>query len=114
MLVDVVCMRRNGEKLALDIVKSAAPVRGRLTIRTEPWRERWAPNQPFVATTFAYLKGPLKDDPLVESLLPALRMAEVKTLIDDAFVVRGLERTSNELGKEVDRPQAWWCRVARD
>lgn len=90
MLVDVVCLRRNGNKLASDAVKAAVPVRGRIIIRTEPWREHWQPNITHVPTTFAYLKNPLRDDPLVESLLPALRMAHVKTLVEDAFVVIGL------------------------
>lgn len=112
MLVDVVRLRQNGNKLPPDVVKGAGPVRGRLTIRAEPWRERWTPNAPAVLTTFAYLKTPRGDDPLVESLLPALRMAHVKTMADDAFVVLGLERTSHEIGREVDCPQAWWCRLA--
>lgn len=74
-------------------------MRGRLIIRTEPWRERWMPNAPPVLTTFAYLKIPIDGDPRVASLLPELRMAHVKTMFDDAFVVLGLERTSHELGK---------------
>ena len=93
MLVDVVRLRHSGNKLPPDVIKGAVAVRGRLNIRTEPWREHWTPNLPHVLTTFAYLKHPLEDDPVVESLLPALRMAHVKTMIEDAFVVVGLERT---------------------
>ncbi len=101
---------RNSSEYAL--VKGAVPVRGRLTIRTELWREHWTQNLPHVPTTFAYLKNPLGDDPLVESLLSALRMAHVKTMIDEALVVVGLQRMGHALGKEADYPQAWWCRMA--
>lgn len=111
MLVDVVKMRRRGVKLSAQEIKSAVSVRGRLSIKTRPWRESWLPNMPMEPTTFASLFDHLEDDPLARSLME-LRQAHVNSLGADGFVIVGLERSGPDM-REVDEPQAWWCRLVR-
>lgn len=112
MLVDVVLMRRGGNKLPAEQIKAAAPIRGRLQIYTRPWRETWAPHQPQVLTTFAQLYDHLEDDPIAQPVLK-LRDAHVNAWKGSTFVLVGLERSGPEL-REIDEAQAWLCRLVRD
>ena len=113
MLVDVVCMRHLGTKLPADVVRDMAPLRGSLVIVTEPWREMWQPNSPHVPTSFARLTGAEIHDIKRDSrLLPELRDARVTKMVDDSFLIVGIERHGRELHSTTDMLQAWWCRLA--
>ena len=113
MLVDVVAMRAAGVKLPAAQVKAAAPVRGRLSIETKPWRETWQPHLQPTDTTFAHLHDPLEDDPLEPQVLAPLREARVTRMVGDTFVIVGLERHGIDDLRAKDLPQAWLCRVVR-
>lgn len=111
MLVDVVLLRRQGEKLPKHVIRLATPVRGRLSLATMPWRQIWAPHKPYEATTLARLESAAGTDSA--PALPTLHSAHVRSLRDDQLVVVGIE-TAGEAHKELEWPQAWWCRVVKD
>ena len=110
MLVDVVQLRHRGTKPAAQRLKDAQPVRGRLVIETCPWRETWTPYFPNEPTTFAYLKNETEQRPLVPDRLPCLRNVRINRLRGAEMVIVGLERSGPDV-REIDEPQAWWCRV---
>ena len=103
MLVDVVCMRKDGAKLQSSVTRAAVPVRGQLAIETRLWRQSWCPHKSMEPTTLARLTRESKD------VLPSLHHAHVRTLRDDEFVVVGIE-TVGETYRPLEWPQAWWCR----
>lgn len=107
MLVDVVCLRRRGEKLPSGEVRAAVPSRGELSFFTQPWRHEWTPHEPRVATTFALLRDPADGQ---RPILPQLRDARVRRMQGQQFVIVGIE-TRQERSIPIDTPQAWWCRL---
>lgn len=111
MLVDVLCLRRDGVKLPQEQLLAVAHTRGYLRLKAVPWRSSYAPNVPMKPTVFASLHP---DEACKEpTLLRALREARIERLEGEAFVVIGLDQ-QGEYMREIDFPQAWACRLVRD
>ena len=109
MLVDVVPMRRDGAKMPQEELRLATPVRGHLSLKRVPWRRSYAPHLDMVPTVFAGLHpDPAGKEP---TLLPALREARIERVSGDSLIVTGIH-THGGYMREVDYPQAWWCRLA--
>jgi hypothetical protein len=106
MLVDVVRMRADGEKLAPDRIKDAPSVRGRLIVKMQPWSAK--PSAEKVPTTFAYLVDHMVERHVSLPLIPFLREARLRDM-DGSFVIVGIEKPSVEFNAP-EFPQAWWCR----
>jgi hypothetical protein len=105
MLVGVVEMRRNGQKLDAAELRAAVPVRGVLIVTTNPATRAGDPG-----TTYATLTNPRMSEPL----LPALREAHVSKLKGTQFIITGLETIVPKIGSSTTHPQAWWCRLVED
>lgn len=108
MLVDVVCLRREGVKLPRDAVLAAVPVRGRLTIAS--WRQGYG-GGPVTIMHDAHLST--GNDPMQGQLLPSLHQARVTRIQGNALVVVGEERLGR-FGTPPGYPQAWWCRLVTE
>lgn len=100
MLVDVVELRKRGERIPPDTVAKSRPVRGWFQLtKAEPSRHPGQAPLPVMALLSS-------DDCLL--VLPSLmdaRVGEVKR--GASFVVHGIQRTDRH-GRH---PQSWWCRI---
>ena len=107
MLVDVVCLRRDGAKLQPEELRAAKPVRALLTIDTATLGlPRAASEGP--RSEVAWLWRPqLSGNPRA---IDALACAQVSRVGGDGLLVVGVESRGNG----PDHPQAWWCRVVLD
>jgi hypothetical protein len=102
MRVEVVRLRRRGEKLLREAVKAAQCVIGELTVRS-----RLGPGKEVVFVAV------LADEKRFEMLLPALDHVRLTRMSGDSFILFGIEEEG--LSERVFKtfPQAWWCRPAR-
>ena len=101
MLIDVVMLRRDGEKVPRQQVLSAKPLRAELSVRPMP------------GGTFAQLNFPWHGALSPGSHVPTLQEPKLSHLRGDSFVLVGLEW----VGKHHERrqvPQAWWCQLPRE
>lgn len=101
-------MRRQGVKLSVQYLRDSASVRGHLSIVRVAWQQSWRPDLPKVPTQVARLAVSPRDH---SSVLPELRDARVVKLIEDAFVVVGIEAIGGPLRAQ-EFSQSWWCRLA--
>ena len=104
MLVDVVCLRREGVKLQPDEIRAATPVRGYLTIDTVTIGPPVA-EVPCQRKDVARLWSPADSCPV-----DGLECARVSRVGGDALVLVGVETRPGELD-DLGHPQAWYCRV---
>ena len=105
MLVDVICLRHKGVKRPAQELRTAAPIRGYLTVDTVsqgPAQARLArlPNELARLWRSNVGQGPA---PLV-----ALDGARVTRVGGDALLVVGVEKTPDA---PQGHPQTWWCWV---
>jgi hypothetical protein len=109
MLVDVVVMRRRGEKRPREEVLATPPVRGELQLHnlrpgTTYWRGKERP-----------LLAGLLQPGVMEWALPPLDYARVTHINDRGMLIVGFEEIAraNNRGADVFR-QAWWARPVTD
>ena len=103
MLVDVVCLRVQGERRHREEVRAALPVRGELQL--SPQRPGWhvgARNAPMLAS--------LVTPGTTHYALPPLDKAQVKRIAGMALLITGREEIQR--GRTwFECPQSWWCRL---
>jgi hypothetical protein len=104
MLVDVVCLRRDGAKLPPEEVRAAKPVRRLLTIDTMTPGSP-SPESARLCSDVARLWRCENADSAEP--VDGLECASVSRIGGDGLLVVGVECRSNSSG----HPQAWWCRV---
>ena len=104
MLVDVVCLRREGVKLPPEEIRAATPVRGYLTIDTVTVGPPVA-EAPCQRKEVARLWNAIDSCPV-----DGLECARVSRVGGDALVLVGVETRPGELD-DLGHPQAWYCRV---
>lgn len=68
------------------------------------------PARPIRADHVRLLKNETEQRPLVPDRLPCLRNVRINRLRGAEMVIVGLERSGPDV-REIDEPQAWWCRV---
>ena len=103
MLVELVCLRRDGAKLPPEEVRAAKPLRGLLTI------DAVTAESSRVVTDIARLwRHPVTDD---SESVDGLECARVTRVGGDVLLVVGFERRRD---KPAGQLQAWWCRVIVD
>ena len=107
MLVDVVCLRRDGAKLPPEEVRAAKPVRALLTIDTATVGSPGAGPET-LRSEVAWLWRPRPSGN--PQAIDGLACAQVSRVGGDGLLVVGVE--SRGIGP--DHPQAWWCRVVLD
>jgi hypothetical protein len=111
MLVDVVCLRREGVKLPPEELRSVTPVRAFLTIDTVTVGPP-VPEARHLRKDVARLwQCDLCDDAPLP--LDGLECARVSRVGGDGLLLVGVE-SRNGSGEEVAHAQAWWCRVVLD
>jgi hypothetical protein len=103
MLVDVVPLRRQGERISNDEAKAARPTRGRLVLATRRAIDQFGTPVRVAGATFEPLPG---NEPL-----HALDHAVVSTIHGDSIVVNGIEIWTAEQSSTFECPQTWWCRL---
>ena len=106
MQVDVVCLRRNGNKLSPDEVRAATPLRARLTVDTVVAPA--APGEPARRADVAQLWQ--VPDAHEDTPLGTLEYANVSRVGGASLMVVGVEPARSGPA----RPQAWWCRIVLD
>ncbi len=106
MLVDVVCMRRRGQKLAREQLQAEQPVRGELGLSAiRPGWYQGKRDPPLMA----WLVHPERMD----HLLPSLDPARVTRISSKGMVIIGMEEVHLTFKRNVTAyPQAWWVRPA--
>jgi len=106
MWVDVVCLRRDGNKLAQHEVRAAVPLRARLTVDTVVVKS--ASGEPARRAEVAQLwpSGESHGD----TPLGTLEYANVSRVGGAGLMVVGVEPARSGPA----RPQAWWCRIVLD
>jgi len=104
MLVDVVPLRRQGQRISNDDAKAARPTRGHLALKTRHAINQFGATVRVVGATFQPLAG---NKPLHE-----LDRAVVSTLQGDTIMVHGIEIWTAAQSSTFECPQTWWCRVA--
>jgi hypothetical protein len=103
MLVELVCLRRDGAKLPPEEVRAAKPLRGLLTI------DAVTAGSPRVVSDLARLwRHPVSDD---SETVEGLECARVTRVGGDVLLVVGFERRRDNPAGHL---QAWWCRVIVD
>jgi hypothetical protein len=104
MLVDVVPLRRQGERISNEAAKAARPVRGRLVLTTRRAIDQFGTPVRVAGATFEPLPG---NEPL-----HPLDRAIVSTIQGDTMMVTGIEVWTAAQSSTFECPQAWWCRLA--
>ncbi|HEX6706698.1 MAG TPA: hypothetical protein VF169_18210 [Albitalea sp.] len=107
MLVDVVCLRREGVKLQPEEIRAATPVRGYLTIDTVNLGPP-VPEAPCQRKNVARLWSAADSCPV-----DGMECARISRVGGDALVLVGVETRPGEL-EEIGHPQAWYCKVVLD
>jgi hypothetical protein len=107
MLVEVVCLRREGVKLPPEELRAVKPVRGYLTIDTVSMGTPAAEARP-VRKELARLWQP--DVAETPRPVDGLECASISRVGGDALLVVGVESIDEEFTR-AGHPQAWWCRV---
>lgn len=105
MLVDVVELRRKGERLHPDVVRSTVPVRG--ILRLSAVRAGWYPgkrNAPLFAT--------LVQPDIPNHLLEPLDQARVVKIDRGAMLIVGMQEHVRTVRVYQTVRQAWWVRPA--
>lgn len=108
MLVEVVCLRREGVKLPPEELRAATPLRAYLTIDTV------SVGPPIVESRrlrqdLARLWQP--DGSQDVRTVDGLECARVSRVGGNALLVVGVETSRDESLSQAGHPQAWWCRV---
>jgi hypothetical protein len=103
MLVDVVELRRGGEKRPREDVLVAQPVRGELMLHnirpgTNHWRGRERPLQAGLMRPGSY-----------DWVIPPLDYARVTRIRGDSLVIAGFQETGLRKATQIHR-QTWWVR----
>ena len=107
MLVDVVCLRRDGRRLSNEEVKAAAPTRGRLVVKTRHALNQHGETARTADATFEPLPG--------QEALRRLDWVRVSTIQGDSIMVAGTEIWNEKrMSSSFQCPQTWWCRLVRD
>ena len=107
MRVDVVRLRRLGETIPPDELRTAAGVTGHLFIAR--WRREISVDGESVGLVYqASLHA--DDDTATPHLLPTLQQAFVSKIKRDGMLVAGIE-THPLRGRETRYKQTWWCRL---
>jgi hypothetical protein len=111
MLVDVVCLRREGIKLPPEELRAVTPVRAFLTIDTVTV----GPPVPEARHLRKDMARLWHCDLCEEASRPldGLECARVSRIGGDALLLVGVE-SRNGADSEAGHPQAWWCRVVLD
>ena len=112
MLVDVVCLRREGVKLPPEELRSVTPVRAFLTIDTVPVGPPVLEARHLRKDVARLWQCDFCDDDAPRPL-DGLECARVSRVGGDALLLVGVE-SRNGSGDDVAHPQAWWCRVVLD
>lgn len=105
MLVDVVELRRKGERLHPDVIRSAVPVRGLLSLTAV--RAGWYPgkrNAPLFAS--------LVQEDIPNHLLEPLDHARVVKIDRGAMLIVGVQQHVRPVRVYENLRQAWWVRPA--
>ena len=103
MLVDVVPLRRQGERLSNDEAKAAQPARGHLVQKTRHAINQFSETVRVVSATFEPLPG---YEPLRE-----LDRVVVSTIQGDSMMVTGVEIWESAQTSTSQHRQTWWCRL---
>lgn len=103
MLVDVVPLRRQGERISNEAAKAARPTRGRLALKTRQAINQFGATVRVVGATFEPLDG--------NESLHELDRAVVSNLLGDTIMVHGIEIRTAAQNSTVECPQTWWCRL---
>src|SRR5258706_14535877 len=103
MLVDVVCLRRDGAKLPSEEVRAAKPVRRLLTIDTVAVGRRSAESDRFRSVVAQLWRCEFSD---TAEPADGLECAQVSRVGGDGLLVIGVESRGSGPG----HPQAWWGR----
>ena len=105
MLVDVVPLRRYGNKLPGDVIAQASATRGELSIENHRARDGVGAQANFIVAKLAVAGGALP--------VPQLLYAVVTKMKGDSFLVAGLEVhiPKPQPGASYQCDQTWWCRV---
>jgi hypothetical protein len=109
VLVDVVRLRRHGEKLPAEEIAVTRPVRGELTLSS-----RNATRSPDGSGHLLVTSAMLARSGTTFELLPGLTDVHVTRLRDDSMVIVGREIVTGSAHTSWQGPQAWWCRLVRD
>jgi hypothetical protein len=107
MLVDVVCLRRDGAKLAPEELRSVTPVRRLLTIDSVPVG---SPNPESARLRSEVARLWRCGCSANAEPVDGLECAQVSRVGGDGLLVVGVECQGSNPG----HPQAWWCRVVLD
>lgn len=105
MLVDVFLLRREGEKLSPEAVRSAPPVRGHLRITTLHRGARRSPDLAALTTWATLAEGP----ELQARRIMGLDDVRVTKICAEGLVMVGFDLDTAPTQRR-PKPQAWWCR----
>ena len=107
MMVDVVCLRHNGDKLPPDVIAATTPVRGDLTLENLRGTNGWGEKTNLIIARLAAPAGVLP----VNELLHAV----IGKMTGDSFLIAGREihHAKPQPGASYECGQTWWCRLVR-
>lgn len=104
MRVDVVRLRRHGQKIERPEVLAAEPIRAVLTITTFNGLDQYSHAVRSISAQMLDAAG---------DVVSTMTQAEVTSMVGDSFVVSGIENYVPAIGASERWPQSWWCRVVR-